>query len=651
MSGLGGIGGYIKSTPAHFRVCEVADERDDYVAACNAMDLKSAGHAYVTLTRTGQTTRDVVNVLARAFAVQPDQIGTAGLKDRHAICTQTFSLPRDALPSQLRAGDALGAIGARCSAAGFVLECEPRWHRAKLRTGQLRGNRFEIVVTATDLLPPEAEAHAHRIADVLRGTGWANFYGPQRFGKNGPDATLARSRELLTARVGGGRAGRRRHAQWLDALMLNGLQSALFNECVSARIRAGKFGSLWAGDLVCPPHSAARPRTVRPGEEGAAAGDGPAERVFDPTVRVPDSDAAAFSAGEISFTGPLFGAGMAQARGAAGALEAAVWREYMPEVSLSALKPSVLSGGRRVARLALPSDFCILPHPEAAGVLFRFTLPRGAFATSLLREFVGRECDSPEDAEAREALQAGEDGAGDPAAEAEPAGRAPWMVDGVVGLRLSCESVLHEKKATAQCLKMLAGFASFVGQGSKSAFGLVADGREQETTGCRSGFSLARTGIAGMLFLRCAAAPAEEPIRLAVRALEEALQTGVSPAPLVVRLLPCQAACSAETQDIVAALEPLLRPLVEAGVAERSYCVEVKQRGATRVDRQELITHVGRLVKRLCPDARVDLERAHFALTVDVFDGTACLALLPHWHRLHGYNLRAAAAAGGGDAC
>jgi tRNA pseudouridine13 synthase len=692
LSGLGGVGGHIKTAPAHFRVLELADKRET-VPASEADCLKDAGkHAYVTLTREGQTTRDVLAVLARVFSVQQDQIGYAGLKDRHAICTQTFSLPRDDLRRQYRSGNALTAIGERCTEAGFRLECEPSWQRCKLRKGQLRGNHFEIIVSDTHLSPSEAASRARDIAHELRRVGgWANFFGPQRFGRGGSDAALARSRDVLAGRVDGGRAGRRRVAQWLDTLQLNSLQSALFNEVVTRRIQAGMFSSLWAGDLVCPPDSAAKPRTVMPAGVDAATNEGN----FDPAAAVSEGDAAAFAAGGVSFTAPLFGAGMAKARGAAGELELSVWRDFMPDVPLSALKPSVLYGSRRVGRLPVPADLEVEEHPAARGILLRFSLPRGTYATSLLREVMGRECDSPEDAESRDALAA----AGESAPQDDQPARAldvPWTAEGVVGLRLSCESVLDEKKCVAQCLALLRELdATSMGDGTDAApagnsnsaaaagtgvapsassdaatatdvdaataegrGGCVEGGepapRNSAAGSCShrrnsgGGFSLARTGAGGLLLLRCSSADPNLPVSIAVRILEQALARGESPAPLVVRLLPCQAACPANIPDIVRTLQPLLSPLSIAREGECSFCVQLKQRGSSRVDKAEVIKQVGRLVQRTYPSLRVNLERACYAVTIDVFDGTACLALLPHWHRLECYNLRAAAKAGAG---
>jgi len=43
----------------------------------------------------------------------------------------------------------------------------------------------------------------------------------------------------------------------------------------------------------------------------------------------------------------------------------------------------------------------------------------------------------------------------------------------------------------------------------------------------------------------------------------------------------------------------------------------------------DLVLFIGGLIERISPHARTDLVCAHMAITTDVFDGTACLAVLP----------------------
>jgi tRNA pseudouridine13 synthase len=106
----------------------------------------------VTLTRSDLNTRDVQQRLAKLFSVQVDEIGVAGLKDRTARVTQTFSLPRERLPKELRTTESTAQIAAMlresAGANGWVAPAEePSWHRSKLKKGHLVGNRFEIIVS------------------------------------------------------------------------------------------------------------------------------------------------------------------------------------------------------------------------------------------------------------------------------------------------------------------------------------------------------------------------------------------------------------------------------------------------------------------------------------------------------------------------
>jgi tRNA(Glu) U13 pseudouridine synthase TruD len=89
-----GIGGRLKACPDHFVVTEICDRRTDLVDDATGSNGK---HAFITLTRAQMTTQEVIQALADMFGCRSDEIGYAGLKDKCAIATQTFSLPRDRL--------------------------------------------------------------------------------------------------------------------------------------------------------------------------------------------------------------------------------------------------------------------------------------------------------------------------------------------------------------------------------------------------------------------------------------------------------------------------------------------------------------------------------------------------------------------------
>ena len=97
-----------------------------------------------------------------------------------------------------------------------------------------------------------ADAAAERVAAALREAGgFANYFGPQRFGR-GAALALERGRELLQRRLcrPAGRAARRRHSGWLEGLELSGFQSALFNEWLARRVESGGARSLRRGDVL-----------------------------------------------------------------------------------------------------------------------------------------------------------------------------------------------------------------------------------------------------------------------------------------------------------------------------------------------------------------------------------------------------------------
>ena len=77
---------------------------------------------------------------------------------------------------------------------------------------------------------------------------------------------------------------------------------------------------------------------------------------------------------------------MPSVAGAQATLERKVWEQHAGGVQLGALRRARLTGSRRPSRLPLPADFCVAEHEE--GVRVRFSLPPGAYATSLLREFM-----------------------------------------------------------------------------------------------------------------------------------------------------------------------------------------------------------------------------------------------------------------------
>ncbi len=337
---LPGSGGLVKASPEDFRV----DEIPAYLPA-------GAGpHLWLKVEKRDLTTRDVVRALASALGLPERDVGYAGLKDRAAVTTQWLSL--------LHAGDPEPAT---LAGQGFrVLEASR--HGNKLRTGHLRGNRFAIAVRGGD--PGRARA----CAEALRQRGLANFFGAQRFGVEGRNADLGRS--LLLGRMDAAEVRRAARDRFLRRLVLSAWQARLFNRWLAERLADGLFATAIQGDVL------------KKLDTGG---------LF--TCEDPAQDAARVAAFEISPAGPMFGHKMRPAAGEAQARERRLLdAEGVSEGDLARGRGET-EGTRRAGRIALALE--IEPVPD--GYRATFELPRGSYATVVMRELVKDEVALGED--------------------------------------------------------------------------------------------------------------------------------------------------------------------------------------------------------------------------------------------------------------
>lgn len=337
---LTGSGGALKASPEDFRV----DELPAYLPSGRG------AHLYLRVEKRDRTTRDVLRELAGRLGVPEREAGYAGLKDRAAVTTQWLSFPvaRDPDPASL------AAEGLR------VLEVSR--HANKLRTGHVLGNRFTLVVRGGDV------AHARACAEALASRGFANFFGPQRFGVDGRNAEVGRAllRGERTAETA--RAGRDR---FLRRLSISAWQSALFNRWLSERIADGLFATALAGDVL---------KKLDTGGAFVCAD--------------PDADAGRVARFEVSPAGPMFGhrlrpvsAGEPHARE-----ERLLAADGMTLADL-ARGGDEAEGTWRAARLPV----AVALEPIEGGYRASFELPRGSYATVVMRELMKVDAALPEE--------------------------------------------------------------------------------------------------------------------------------------------------------------------------------------------------------------------------------------------------------------
>lgn len=389
---LPGTGGLFKETPEDFLVEEIS-----LYLPCGEGE-----HTYAVIEKRGITTLEAIRRLCRATGAPERDTGYAGMKDARGITRQTVSLPR-VTPAEVMG---LNIPGIRILSADR--------HRNKLRLGHLAGNRFRLRLRET---VPDAADRARAILDVLARRGVPNRFGEQRYGIQGNSHLVGRA--MLAG-------------DWRGAVdLLMGDPAKVEGERWRAAIEAYRQGDL-AGSLSLFPGHCRTERDVlqllakRPDDfERAFHGVHPRlkklylsacqsalfDRVLETRLQtidhvmegdlawkhdngacflVTDAKAEAPRAErfEISPTGPLFGCRMTSPEGEPAALEKSI-------LDAAGLTPAAfnLAGGlrmegeRRPLRVPLegPELSC-----EEEDLVLRFSLPRGSYATAVLREVMKR---------------------------------------------------------------------------------------------------------------------------------------------------------------------------------------------------------------------------------------------------------------------
>lgn len=306
-------------------------------------------HLWLEVRKRGANTRWVAEQLARAAGAKPRDVGYAGMKDRHAVTTQWFSIGlQEAGNADWQSWQVLDVT---------ILQAVR--HRRKLQTGALRGNRFRIRLRDLEGPLEGLEARCRRLA----GAGFPNYFGEQRFGRDG--GNVVRGARWLER---GGRISRGDRGIYLSAL-----RSYLFNTVLAERVRRDNWNRLLDGDVAMLDGS----RSTFPC------------RLPDPVL---ERRCAEF---DIHPTGPLPGRGGGGAEREAQALERDALQAQQGPVA--GFAQSLLEGLDRVgASVNLSADRRSLRAVPAAmswdfgedGLTLDFSLPPGVYATSLLRELV-----------------------------------------------------------------------------------------------------------------------------------------------------------------------------------------------------------------------------------------------------------------------
>lgn len=408
-SDIAGIGGRLRERPEDFLV----DEIPAYEPSGKDRGTAGVEHIAMLVQKTGLSTSEMVEVVAKHFSVRRGDVGYAGLKDKHAITRQmvTVHVPGKKIEDfPMLEHEKIGVLWAD-------------YHANKLKPGHLKGNRFSIRIRGVHY---SKVREAKMVLDRLEKFGVPNRVGEQRFGLLGNNHRIgaafiagefervvslllapdpdhpeinadaramfasgdlagaihafprgARAEQTVLRELVRGRSPKQAVLA-IDRTALSfyvsAMQSAVFNALLDERLACNSFALLEAGDLAFKHENG----SVFAVDDAVAADRSTLERL----ARI-----------EISPTGPMWGGEMTRAGGVVGEREQAALAAHgvsLDQLAMFARKgPSMTGGERRPFRVPLTNTDCeggVDEHGPYVRVVF--DLPRGAFATTVLAEIM-----------------------------------------------------------------------------------------------------------------------------------------------------------------------------------------------------------------------------------------------------------------------
>ena len=410
-----GIGGMLRQEPEDFIVKEVSGwEVED-----------SGKYLILELTKKDWDTHHIMRDLSRALGISQKRIGFAGTKDKRAVTTQRisiFDIPEESIANVHIKDVQLTPLG--------------RYRRA-VELGDLLGNQFKITIRDISLEKDELKNRMDGITSEISAMGGVpNFFGIQRFGairpvthlvgealvrgsaeeaamiyiaasfREEPEETRIARDEVRSTRnfaqglrtfpprlryerammhylvehPGDYKGSFSMLTETMSRMFVHAFQSYIYNRVICARIQAGiPLNRAIEGDIVCFKNSDSLPDTSRTQRVNALNLDGMNNLI---------------KRGRAFVTAPLFGYNTEMATGIPGELESAIIDELKlkPEdFRLEELPAMASRGQRREILLNVQPRFEVLEDDLNIGklkVMVEFSLPKGSYATTVLREYM-----------------------------------------------------------------------------------------------------------------------------------------------------------------------------------------------------------------------------------------------------------------------
>lgn len=318
------------------------------------------------IAKKGLSTQEMLKILSQKSGAKIKDFGVAGLKDKQGLTSQFISVHKR-YASTL---ESLNEPNIKILSASY--------HDNKIKIGHLRANSFFIRLKK--VLPPEATRLAS-VLELVKEQGFANYFGYQRFGKFGDNAKAGL--EILK--------GKKLKNPKMNDFLISAFQSELFNRWLSKRVEISKFAAEFSEAELAKIYAISKDeaRGLKSQEslfkllDGEIMGHYPSGKCF--VIDKAAAEMHRFKARGITSCGWLIGARGLNATLLAKKVEDEIFTPYLKLASK-------MSGSYRFAwswAEGLEYEY----KPQKAHFHISFSLQKGSYATTLLREVLKSEPD------------------------------------------------------------------------------------------------------------------------------------------------------------------------------------------------------------------------------------------------------------------
>ena len=317
-------------------------------------------HLILKIRKKDLTTWDMLKKLGDVTGVKMRDFGYAGLKDKDGMTVQNISMPKK-LEHTLENFQHPN-----------IKILERTYHKNKLKTGHLKGNRFFIRLKKVN--PTDAQK-LKQVLKTMKKEGFPNYFGYQRFGRDGDN--YDRGRGILEGKI-------KERNKKMRNFFISAYQSHLFNLWLSKRIEISRlFASFnekelfelfnFPKEVIKQMKSQKSFFKILPGE---TMHHYPHGRVF--ICEDIDAESQRFADRDITVAGLLPGYKTTVSTGLAGNFEKDFTKECEPFIEK-------MNGTRRFAWI-WAEDIESTYKEDEAWFEFSFSLPKGSYATVFLEE-------------------------------------------------------------------------------------------------------------------------------------------------------------------------------------------------------------------------------------------------------------------------